>query len=54
MSNIGSYEERVKDFSWSTSERELEYTPGGGLNIGWHAADRICRLGKGSRTALIH
>ncbi len=54
MSNIVSYEERLKDFSWSVSERELGYTPGGFLNIGWYATDRICQLGKGAKTALIH
>ena len=25
MSNIGSYEERLKNFSWSLAEKELEY-----------------------------
>ena len=54
MSNIGSYEERVRDFSWSISERELEYTPGEVINIGWYATDRICRLGRGAKPALIH
>ncbi|OGD21893.1 MAG: hypothetical protein A2W03_10935 [Candidatus Aminicenantes bacterium RBG_16_63_16] len=54
MSNIGSYEDRVKDFSWSISERELEYTPGEVINIGWYATDRICRLGRGAKPALIH
>jgi acetyl-CoA synthetase len=54
MSNIGSYDERIKDFSWSISERELEYAPGGDLNIGWYATDRICRMGQGAKTALVH
>ena len=34
MSNIGSYDERVKDFSWSIAERELGYKPGDVINIG--------------------
>lgn len=51
MSNIGSYEERVKDFSWSIAEKELGYT-GGPINIGWYCSDRICELGMGEKTAL--
>ncbi|MGD0783111.1 MAG: AMP-binding protein, partial [Candidatus Aminicenantales bacterium] len=53
MSNIGSYDDRLKDFSWSIAERELEYTPGGAINIGWYCSDRICRMGHGSKTALL-
>ena len=53
MSNIGSYEERLAAFDWSIAERELGYTPGGPINIGWHCSDRNCRLGKGSKPALI-
>jgi acetyl-CoA synthetase len=53
MSNIGSYEERLKNFSWSIAERELEYEPGKILNIGWHCSDRICQKGLGNKTALI-
>ena len=52
MSNIGSYDDRLKDFSWSIAERELEYTPGGVLNIGWYCSDRICLQGHGAKTAL--
>ena len=53
MSNIGSYEERLKDFSWSIGERELGYTPGDIINIGWHCSDRICNMGKAAKPALI-
>ena len=52
-SNIGSYEERLTGFDWSLAERELGYTPGDRLNIGWHCSDRICQQGKGAKTALI-
>ena len=52
MSNIGSYEDRLKNFSWSIAERELEYAPGGVLNIGWHCSDLICLQGHGAKTAL--
>ncbi|HPC82720.1 MAG TPA: acetate--CoA ligase [Thermoanaerobaculaceae bacterium] len=53
MSNIGSYEERVQGFDWSISERELDYTPGGFINIGWYCSDRICKLGLGNKHALL-
>lgn len=53
MSNIGSYEERVKDFTWEVSEVELGYKKGDVINIGEYCTDRICRLGKGEKPALI-
>ena len=52
MPNIGSYEERLKNFSWSIAESELGYEPGKGLNVGWHCSDRICLMGKGDKIAL--
>ena len=51
MSNIGSYEERMKDFTWALSEKELGYHEGP-INIGWYCSDRICELGMGEKTAL--
>ena len=54
MSNIGSYEERVKDFEWSQVERELEYNDGDLINIGWYCSDRICLKGKADKIALIY
>lgn len=53
MSNIGSYEEKLKDFKWEISEKELEYTKGNRINIGEYCSDRICRMGKGDKLALI-
>jgi acetyl-CoA synthetase len=53
MSNIGSYDERVKDFDWSISEKELDYKPGDNINIGWYCSDRICDQGKADKLALI-
>jgi acetyl-CoA synthetase len=53
MSNIGSYEERIKNFDWSISEKELNYTKGDDINIGWYCSDRICELGKGEKIALL-
>jgi acetyl-CoA synthetase len=53
MSNIGSYENRVKNFSWAIAEQELGYHEGDVINIGWYCSDRICQQGKGNKTALI-
>lgn len=54
MSNIGSYYDRVKNFSWSLAEKDLDYKPGDILNIGWYCSDRICQQGKGEKIALYH
>jgi acetyl-CoA synthetase len=53
MSNIGSYEGRLPNFDWSLSEQELGYKKGEPINIGWYCSDRICRLGRARRKALI-
>ncbi|MDZ7318928.1 MAG: AMP-binding protein, partial [candidate division KSB1 bacterium] len=53
MSHIGSYEERVKNFDWSISEKELGYKPGATINIGWYCADRNCQLGRANKIALL-
>ncbi|MEW6050888.1 MAG: acetate--CoA ligase [Candidatus Zixiibacteriota bacterium] len=53
MSNIGSYEDRLRNFDWSIAEKELEYRPGDVLNIGWYCSDRICRMGKANKLALL-
>ncbi len=53
MSNIGSYEDRIENFSWKIAEEELGYETGGIINIGWSCTDRICARGKGGKTALI-
>ncbi len=53
MSQFGSYEERIKNFSWSMAEQELEYRPGDVINIGWYCSDRICQQGKADKPALL-
>jgi len=53
MSNIGSYEEKLKNFSWSISEKELAYKAGNLLNIGYYCSDRVCQQGKKDKLALI-
>lgn len=54
MSNIGSYEERLKNFSWKMAEDELEYKPDEIINIGWYCSDRICMKGKSDKVALYY
>ncbi len=53
MSNIGSYDERLNNFDWSLSERELGYSEGDVINIGWYCTDRICEQGLADKTAFI-
>ena len=53
MTNLKSYDERIENFDWSISEDELDYKPGGVLNIGWYCSDRICLKGKAEKTGLI-
>jgi len=50
---MGSYNERIKDFDWSISEKELGYKPGDIINIGWYCSDRICNMGKADKLGLI-
>ncbi len=54
MSNMGSYDERVKNFDWSVAEKDLDYKKGDVLNIGWYCSDRICEQGKAGKVALYH
>jgi acetyl-CoA synthetase len=51
--NIGSYDQQLPGFDWSIAEKELDYTKGAVLNIGWHCTDRICKQGKAAKKALI-
>ncbi len=53
MSNVGSYEQRYKNFDWKLSEEELEYGKSRSLNIGYFCSDRICEKGLGKKLALI-
>ena len=53
MSNIGSYEQRYKNFDWKLSEEELGYSKSPSLNIGYFCSDRICEKGLGKKLALI-
>ncbi|MBK6900492.1 MAG: acetate--CoA ligase [bacterium] len=53
MATTPTYEDRLKDFSWSLAEQELGYRKGDPLNIGWHCSDRLCRQGLADKTALV-
>ena len=54
MTNIGSYEERLKSFDWSLAEKELEYRDSDIINIGWYCSDRICQQGNSNKIALYY
>jgi acetyl-CoA synthetase len=53
MSNIGSYEEKYKNFNWNMSEQELEFGKNDMYNISYYCADRICEKGHGDKPALM-
>ena len=52
MSNIGSFKDKIQNFDWSVSEKELNYQDGNVINIGWYCSDRICQMGKANKPAL--
>jgi len=51
--NSRSYEEEYKKFSWDIARKELNYKEGNVINIGEYCTDRICRMGKSNKLALI-
>lgn len=53
MAYFGNYDEHRKNFSWSIAEKELEFDRTRTFNIGGHCSDRICRMGKGDKKALV-
>jgi len=53
LSNIGSYDERIKDFNWDIAKEVLGWKEGELLNIGHMCSDRICAQGLADKTALI-
>jgi acetyl-CoA synthetase len=53
MSNIGSYEARLKDFSWDVAKDVLGWRDGETLNIGAMCTDRNCARGLAGKPALI-
>ncbi len=53
MSNIGSYEERLKGFDWGIAKEVLGWEDGELLNIGHICSDRVCTRGQTDKVALI-
>src|SRR4030042_3065674 len=53
MGNIGSYEEKYKNFEWQLSVKELEYGKDGMYNLAYYCSERICEKGMADKTALI-
>lgn len=51
--NMKSYDEVYQNFSWRIAENELGYKDGDIINIGEYCTDRICRMGKAKKLALI-
>ena len=51
--NMRTYEEEIKNFKWEISCKELGYNEGDVINIGEYCSDRICRMGKADKLALI-
>jgi acetyl-CoA synthetase len=49
----GAYEQLTASLDWSVAEKELGYTPGDPINIGWMCSDRICRMGLADKPALL-
>jgi acetyl-CoA synthetase len=53
LSNIGSYEERLKGFHWGIAREVLGWKEGELLNIGSICSDRVCARGGARKTALV-
>jgi len=53
LTNIGSYEDRCKHFSWEMAKEVLDWQDGELQNIGVMCSDRICRQGRSGKTALV-
>jgi acetyl-CoA synthetase len=54
MIRRNSSDKRIQNNVWSLAERELEYSDGNIINIGWYCSDRICLQGKQNKIALIY
>jgi acetyl-CoA synthetase len=53
MSNIGSYDDRRKDFDWGQARAELAYDDAPTKNVAYFLAERNCERGLGDKVALI-
>jgi acetyl-CoA synthetase len=52
--HLDDYDAVAAGFTWEEARRALGGLPGGGLNMGWEAADRHVVEGRGGRVALRH
>ena len=51
--NLLDYNDTRNNFRWSDVEQELDWLPGGGLNLAYEAIDRHVVKGNGSKLAMI-
>ena len=51
--NLPDYAASREGFDWSRIEAELDWLPGGGLNIAHEAIDRHCEAGRGGKAAML-
>ena len=51
--NIADHEAMRRSFGWEEIERELDWLPGGGLNIAHEAIDRHCAQGRADKPAML-
>ena len=51
--NLADYDATAESFQWADVERELDWLPGGGLNLAHEAIDRHCDAGRGSKLAML-
>ncbi|MBI4649804.1 acetate--CoA ligase [Candidatus Desantisbacteria bacterium] len=51
--NLYNYEAMRKDFKWEDIHKELDFLPGGGLNLAYEAIDRHTKNDKKNKIALI-
>ncbi len=51
--NIPDHEAMLRTFGWEEIERELDWLPGGGLNIAYEAIDRHCEHGRADKPAML-
>jgi acetyl-CoA synthetase len=51
--NLTDYDAAVAQFDWAQVEQELDWLPGGGLNLAHEAIDRHCSNGLSGKAALL-
>ena len=51
--NLADYAATRASFDWADVEKEIDFLPGGGLNLAYEAIDRHVARGNGGKTAMI-